>query len=127
MTGWPGSATSGKMHRFGNVSGRRGQEEWAEGRRASQVAVGTVFPQPSVVAKLAAFAQARDLPFVDLAPDFKAPARRPLFYPRDGHLNAQGHEVFAEAMVRHLTAQDPRTIVWLQLQQPAIAQASRRQ
>lgn len=91
-------------------------EEWAAGRGARDLAAGRVFDQPSVVASLAAFAAARQVPFIDLYGDFKAAVQqRPgqLFYPMDGHLNAQRHQVFAKALLRRLTARGTQTARWL--------------
>lgn len=88
-------------------------EEWAEGRGARDLAAGRVFDQPSVIASLAAFAQARRVPFIDVYEDFKAERQGPLFYPLDGHMNARGHEVFAAALLRRLTARGTQTARWL--------------
>ena len=80
--------------------------EWAEGRLASSFAVGQVLAQPLVVSHLANFAKDRGILFLNLYEDFKATRLRPLYFKFDGHLNAQGHRVLADALFRRLVGPD---------------------
>jgi hypothetical protein len=54
---------------------------------------------------LGAWCKQRDVLFIDTLPALRASAKasdKPLYWPKDGHANAAGHAVIADAIYRRL-------------------------
>ena len=73
-------------------------EEWATGRLTQGFEAHKVYPEPKMLADVAAFAKERGVPFLDLYESFKARYSFPVQFPYDGHLNKNGHRIMAEAL-----------------------------
>lgn len=73
-------------------------EEWAQGRLNQGFKSHTVYPEPTVLQDIAAFAKEKDIPFLDLYQSVKSRYVFPIQYKFDGHLNQNGHRIMAEAL-----------------------------
>ena len=72
--------------------------EWSKGRLSLGFEVGKTYDQPQAVDFLRRFSDERGIPFINLYYDFKKSDVHPLYYDTDGHFNANGHALAAEAL-----------------------------
>ena len=64
------------------------------------------FDPLTIVHRVAAIARSHDIPFVDVIGTMRdLPHPERVFYPVDGHMNAEGHAILADATVRQTLAQ----------------------
>lgn len=83
------------------VSGK----EWAKGRHNYGFEPGKVYSsRPEEI--LAKFAAENNITFISLYPEFKASDKFPLYYPYDGHLTPEGHQLFADSLYAKLIEQN---------------------
>ncbi len=76
-------------------------EEWAKGRHNYGFEQGKIYSsRPEEI--LAKFAAENNIAFISLYPEFKASDKFPLYYPYDGHLTPEGHQLFADSLYAKL-------------------------
>ena len=61
------------------------------------------YDRDKLVKRLRAFSKAFKVPFLDLTPAMIQQGGRKLYFPLDGHMNAEGHKVVATEVARWLT------------------------
>ncbi len=77
--------------------------EWMSGRVLDGFDAERVYDQPKVAEYLKAFGEENNIVFINLYEDFRSyDGTLPLYYDFDGHFNANGHELVADALFRKL-------------------------
>lgn len=72
-------------------------DEWSAGRHNFGFEPGKIYSsRPEQI--LAQFAAENNILFISLYPEFKESTKFPLFYPYDGHLTSEGHQLYADSL-----------------------------
>lgn len=79
------------------VSGK----EWATGRLFHGFRIGKIYPSRHLD-DLKNFAEKEDIRFISFLKDFRESRQYPLFFPEDGHLTQNGHQLIAEELLKFL-------------------------